>query len=493
MQRARLSDGSSVRYAQVVLALGSAVARPAALQHTVPGVMELRTWADADWLQELAARGEPVLFVGGGLLGLEAADAVLSTGCPVTLVQRGPRLMPRQIDARAGALLTDRLSAKGIEILLGEEIEAINAESAGVSLAFATQPEKERTFAAVVLATGCAPRTELARAADIPCKRGITVNAAMATPLKGVFALGECAEVSGTNYQLVEPIYQQAEVLAKNLCGASAQLPSVVQGSYLKAIILCILPVSYRLRSVRMTWSLRTAVSAFIGVFACKATYCAALCCLATLSVRGKFKITSILRYSSQAQSLWLAKRHRQLNLGKDMKKQCVVIGNGMVGHHLVEQLMYSDDFNLIVIGAEAEPAYDRVHLSEMFSGKSAQDLLLADPQRYKEANVELVLGDAVTQVNRQAQTVLTEQGREFRYDSLILATGSYPFVPPVEGNDLPGCLVYRTLNDLEAIKQAAEGKTRGVVVGGGLLGLECANALKNLGLETSVVGLPPG
>lgn len=175
------------------------------------------------------------------------------------------------------------------------------------------------------------------------------------------------------------------------------------------------------------------------------------------------------------------------------MKKQCVVIGNGMVGHHLVEQLMYSDDFNLIVIGAEAEPAYDRVHLSEMFSGKSAQDLLLADPQRYKEANVELVLGDAVTQVNRQAQTVLTEQGREFRYDSLILATGSYPFVPPLEGNDLPGCLVYRTLNDLEAIKQAAEGKTRGVVVGGGLLGLECANALKNLGLETSVVEFAPG
>ena len=175
------------------------------------------------------------------------------------------------------------------------------------------------------------------------------------------------------------------------------------------------------------------------------------------------------------------------------MKKQCVVVGNGMVGHHLVEQLMPSDDVDLIVIGAESEPAYDRVHLSEMFSGKSAQDLLLADPQQYKDANVELVLGDTVTQVNRQAQTVTTEQGRKFRYDCLILATGSYPFVPPVEGNDLPGCLVYRTLNDLEAIKQAAAGKTRGVVVGGGLLGLECANALKNLGLETSVVEFAPG
>lgn len=175
------------------------------------------------------------------------------------------------------------------------------------------------------------------------------------------------------------------------------------------------------------------------------------------------------------------------------MKKQCVVIGNGMVGHHLVEQLMCSDDFDLTVIGAEAEPAYDRVHLSDVFSGKRAEDLLLADPERYKEANVELVLGDTVTQVNRQSQTVMTEQGRECRYDHLILATGSYPFVPPVEGNDLPGCLVYRTLSDLEAIKQAAEGKTRGVVVGGGLLGLECANALKNLGLETSVVEFAPG
>ena len=175
------------------------------------------------------------------------------------------------------------------------------------------------------------------------------------------------------------------------------------------------------------------------------------------------------------------------------MKKQCVVIGNGMVGHHFVEQLMRSDDVDLIVIGAEPEPAYDRVHLSEMFSGKSAQDLLLADPQQYEDANVRLVLNDTVTQVNRQAQTVTTKHGREFRYDCLILATGSYPFVPPVEGNDLPGCLVYRTLNDLEAIQQAAEGKTRGVVVGGGLLGLECANALKNLGLETSVVEFAPG
>lgn len=234
MQRARLSDGASVRFTQVVLAMGSAVAKPPAAERPTPGVMSLRTWADADALERVASRGEPLLFVGGGLLGLEAADAVLSTGCPVTLIQRSSRLMPRQIDTHAGDLLVDRLRAKGIEIVLGEEVETLQANASGVSVAFRTQTQRKQRFAAVVLATGCVPRTELARAAGIPCERGITVDASMASPLAGVFALGECAEVSGTNYQLVEPIYQQAEVLAKNLCGTSAHIPSVVQGSHLK-------------------------------------------------------------------------------------------------------------------------------------------------------------------------------------------------------------------------------------------------------------------
>jgi len=233
-KRAQLSDGTSVYFGQVVLALGSAVAKPPAAAQAIPGVMSLRTWADADALQRVAGRGEPVLFVGGGLLGLEAADAVLSMGCPVTLIQRSARLMPRQIDAVAGGLLVDRLRVKGIEILLGEEIRALQAEAEGVSVVFTKKPHQQRTFAAVVLATGCIPRTELARAADIPCERGITVDTSMASPRAGVFALGECAEVGGMNYQLVEPIYQQAEVLAQNLCGTPAHLPDVVQGSHLK-------------------------------------------------------------------------------------------------------------------------------------------------------------------------------------------------------------------------------------------------------------------
>ena len=175
------------------------------------------------------------------------------------------------------------------------------------------------------------------------------------------------------------------------------------------------------------------------------------------------------------------------------MKKRCVVVGNGMVGHHFVEQMMTCEDMHLTVIGAEAQPAYDRVHLSEVFADTPADELMLAAPTEYAQAGIELVLGDEVTEIDRDGRQVMTAQGRQFPYDTLVLATGSYPFVPPIDGNDLPGCLVYRTLEDLEAIKTAAQDKSLGVVVGGGLLGLECANALQNLGLQTSVVEFAPG
>ena len=175
------------------------------------------------------------------------------------------------------------------------------------------------------------------------------------------------------------------------------------------------------------------------------------------------------------------------------MNKKCVVVGNGMVGHHFVQQLAADPSMDITVIGAEKNLAYDRVHLSELFADKTAQDLSLVAPSEYENAGVHVVLGDGVVDIDRQAQTVTTESARQFSYDHLILATGSYPFVPPIPGNDLPGCLVYRTLEDLQAIKDTAAGKTRGVVVGGGLLGLECANALQNLGLETSVVEFAPG
>ncbi len=175
-----------------------------------------------------------------------------------------------------------------------------------------------------------------------------------------------------------------------------------------------------------------------------------------------------------------------------------VVVGNGMVGHHLVMTLaakVRAEGLNqhITVIGGEDRPAYDRVHLSEMFAGKSADDLALADARAYADLGVAARYGDPVQHLDCGARRLVTAAGAALEYDRLVLATGSVPFVPPIPGADLPGCFVYRTIADLQQIQQAAVRGSRGVVVGGGLLGLECANALKNLGLKTHVVEFAPG
>jgi nitrite reductase (NADH) large subunit len=170
-----------------------------------------------------------------------------------------------------------------------------------------------------------------------------------------------------------------------------------------------------------------------------------------------------------------------------------VVIGNGMVGHHLLSQLAAAPDaVRVTVIGEEPRLAYDRVNLSKFFEGKTAADLSLASAEEYAAAGFEVLLGDPAVAIDRAARTVRTAAGHVIAYDKLVLASGSRPFVPPVPGRDGQGCFVYRTIEDLEAIRDFAAGASVGAVVGGGLLGLEAANALKNLGLETHVVELAP-
>ncbi|GGI92032.1 nitrite reductase large subunit NirB [Halopseudomonas pertucinogena] len=179
---------------------------------------------------------------------------------------------------------------------------------------------------------------------------------------------------------------------------------------------------------------------------------------------------------------------------GKSNRQSLVIIGNGMVGHHCLEQLVELGaltDHDIHVFGAEPQRAYDRVHLSEYFSGRDAQSLALGSPALYQQPGVQLHLGTAVTGIDRSRGEVISALGRT-RYDQLILATGSYPFVPPITGARGTSRLVYRTLEDLDAIREAAADARRGVVVGGGLLGLEAANALKSLGLEAHVVEFAP-
>ena len=176
-------------------------------------------------------------------------------------------------------------------------------------------------------------------------------------------------------------------------------------------------------------------------------------------------------------------------------KQNLIVIGNGMVGHKFLELMVSkggTQHYNLITFCEEPRVAYDRVNLSSYFSGKSAADLSLVEPGFYQENGIQIHIGDKAVAINREKQTISSSNGLEIPYDKVVLATGSYPFVPPIKGNDAPGTFVYRTIEDLEKISAYAKHCKVGVVVGGGLLGLECANALKAMGLQTHVVEFAP-
>jgi len=178
------------------------------------------------------------------------------------------------------------------------------------------------------------------------------------------------------------------------------------------------------------------------------------------------------------------------------MTRTLVVVGHGMVGHRLVQALRdqdATDQWRVVVFAEENRPAYDRVALSSYVDSWNAADLALAP----HGDEVDLRLGDPVRHIDREGKTVTTASGVVQPYDALVLATGSFPFVPPVPGRDLPGCHVYRTIEDLDEIRATVAkahgvGRRAGMVLGGGLLGLEAANALRGMGLSPHVVELGP-
>ncbi len=177
------------------------------------------------------------------------------------------------------------------------------------------------------------------------------------------------------------------------------------------------------------------------------------------------------------------------------MKKRIIVVGNGMVGHKFIDNLVShadADQYQVITFSEEPRLAYDRVQLSKYFSGSTADDLMLTSTDYYDEKSVQYILSDKVVDLDLDNKEIVTASGRREGYDKLVLATGSFPFVPPIPGNNGEHCLVYRTIEDLERITASAQQSKIGVVVGGGLLGLEAAAALKAAGLETHVVEFAP-
>ncbi|NIY46755.1 nitrite reductase large subunit NirB [Cedecea colo] len=493
------SSGKTVRtakrtmeYDELVFATGSLPFIPPIDGHRLPHVHGFRTLADVDAI--LSGKGDAVVL-GGGLLGVEAAAALHARGVRVTLVHRKAWLMDIQLNQQAGGLLEQSLTGRGIACQLNCSIDRIDADSVMLSNGNVLPAGR------VIIATGVKPNIALARQAGIPCQQGITVDAQLRSNVPHVSALGECCEIDGQTWGLVAPCLQQADVLAARLaCVATTDFRYEDRGTRLKVSGIPLFSAGDL--SEQAGTRVLTAFDPLSRHYRCLHLRDDRLVgALLMGDIQSANPLTNTLLSAAPVTSAVLFDEfhsdEQPLAAGNDdmTKSTLVVIGHGMVGHHFLEQcvaLGLHKSFHIVVFGEEQHPAYDRVHLSEYFAGRSAESLSMVQGDFFNEYGIELRCNSKVVAIDRQQRVVRDSNGHETYWDKLVLATGSFPFVPPVPGNDLPGCFVYRTLDDLDAIAERARDSKRGVVIGGGLLGLEAANALKQLGLETHVVEFAP-
>jgi nitrite reductase (NADH) large subunit len=227
-----LAGGGKLDFAKLVFATGSRAIRLPVPGAELPGVLTFRDLADVASISRAAHRGTRVVVVGGGLLGIEAAYGLAKAGARVTLVHLMDRLMERQLDARAGAMLKRAVEAKGIEVLL----EVATARFVGDGRVEAVEFKDGRRIAAdmVVVAVGIKPNAEIAAACGIAVNRGIMVDDRLAASKPDVFAIGECAEHRGVCYGLVEPANEQAHVLAERLAGRELRYGGSTNATNLK-------------------------------------------------------------------------------------------------------------------------------------------------------------------------------------------------------------------------------------------------------------------
>ncbi|HJS10359.1 nitrite reductase large subunit NirB [Sphingopyxis sp.] len=186
---------------------------------------------------------------------------------------------------------------------------------------------------------------------------------------------------------------------------------------------------------------------------------------------------------------------HRPIKTDADTRDHLVVIGNGMAGCRAVEELLARDParYRVTIFGAEPRVNYNRIMLSPVLAGeKSFDDIVINDAEWYAANGIALVAGDPVVVIDRAARTVTTRGGTTERYDRLLIATGSDPFIIPVPGKDLPGVIAFRDMDDVDTMLAAAEAGGDAVVIGGGLLGLEAAHGLSLRGMKVTVIHLMP-
>lgn len=476
---------------ELVFATGSIPFVPPIPGGDAPHVFTFRRLEDTRAIAQIPG---PAVVLGGGVLGVETAAALAQTCDNVTLVHRGPWLMEQQLDRQAGLLLEAALAERGVRCELSSGIAAIAPDS--VTLHNGRQVSASR----VVLATGVQPNIALASASGIHCARGIVVDQQMQTSVPAISAIGECCEIDGQTFGLVAPCLAQADILAARLAG-DAPVPFAHTDSGMRLKVTGVELFSAGRVTAQPEDTVWDAWDPLTRHYRRLLIHRGALAGVLLMGdCRSAATFTDLLATAAPAHVDWLFDRFTTTQpqvAGQNAmtKPTLVVVGHGMVGHHFLEDCVNRNlhqQYQIVVFGEERYAAYDRVHLSEYFGGRSAESLSLVEGDFFARHGIELRLSQQIVAIDRDAHVVRTASGHETHWDKLVLATGSYPFVPPVPGNTLPGCFVYRTLDDLDNIAAHAKGSRRGVVIGGGLLGLEAANALKQLGLETHVVEFAP-
>ncbi len=232
IRRVKLASGATLPFSKLVLATGSRAIRLRIPGMELPGVMTFRDLQDVAALEAAAAAGRKAVVIGGGLLGLEAAHGLARAGIEVSVVHLMDRLMERQLDPPAAALLKQTLESKGIKVHLNAETVAIAGRDQAEGVRLKDDILIEGSL--IVVAVGIAPNIGLAQTADLETNRGVAVNDVLQTTRAGIYAIGECAEHRGVCYGLVEPAYEQAKVLAAHLAGEQVRYDGSVLSTNLK-------------------------------------------------------------------------------------------------------------------------------------------------------------------------------------------------------------------------------------------------------------------
>ena len=232
LKQLEIDGGISTQYETLVLALGSKAFRLPLPGSDLPGVLMYRTLDDVRTMLEIARSGGRAVVIGGGLLGLEAAVGLAKRGMRVTILHGVDRLMERQLDHAAAALLAARLESQGLFV----ELSAATVAIAGTTQATGVVLKDGRTIPAdlVVMAVGIRPEAELARAAGLFVERGIVVDHAMRTSDPAIYAIGECAQHDGQCCGLVAPAFAQAEIAARHICGEDVRYALLADSTALK-------------------------------------------------------------------------------------------------------------------------------------------------------------------------------------------------------------------------------------------------------------------